>query len=70
MTIQVRDHLVGPLELLNETHVLICTREALPSHEASPDSLQVVVLAESNSELLSANEVTKEVLTLEGKCVD
>lgn len=66
MVAQVPDHFIGALQLLNQRHGTILVVKALPSHECTPDSFHVVVLAESNSKFLSSDEVSKQVFALEG----
>ena len=70
MLLKVAKHLVSSLELLDETQVLSLTCGTLPALHCTPNSLEVVVLAEGNSEFLTSDEVVEELFTLEGQGVN
>lgn len=70
MRTQVSHHLVRSLELLNKSHAFLLGIEALPAHETTPHCLQVVVLDEGDGKLLTSDEVTEQVLSLERQRVD
>lgn len=70
VVVEVADHLVGALELLNQAHIFVLVVEPLPPHEGPPHTLQVVVLAKCDGELLSPDEVAEEVLSLESEGVN
>ena len=70
MIVQVADHSIGTLKLLDQTHVFILGTASLPPHEGPPDRLKIVILAESDGKLLPSDEVTKQVFALERQRVD
>ena len=64
------NHLICSFKLLEKSHVLIFLGIALPSEESSKQSLQVIILAESNRQLLTSNVMTKQILPLNRELIN
>ncbi len=70
MTVQITDHLVCPLELLNQAHVLVLITETFPTHKTTPHRFEVVVLTQGDGKFLSTDEMAKQIVSLESQCVN